>query len=559
MAAKGGMDTKEFVEEKVAYAVDQAHPEKFNPRISISKTVDRIGRAKVEKTFRPFETDDIGRVLDFEQVPDPPPDGPMMHCEVEEKDLGFPSRHFCLRGGFLFYFDLSDVSGTGQSHYITYHGPPMGVIPLDKVKIEFPPGGRRVFREHAHTNARNGYELVILHEPVDESKEGRRPPAFVVAESLGNREKWATALRARAKMDQPTTMRPVAYTGDSSLFTKPQELLKESKDSKAESREAATAVAVQTPSGKEKKAKGRSSRRLNTVSGKKDKEGGVAEDSVIQEALQEFGKNNFLEKNWIDSYFETHNDFDAPARCREMEQWQQAIKSGLKSAVLEQYEYFVEASGEMTTMGREVILLKTLVETQVEITKNMKEIDFASAVFKPVDDSGSHHDGDMFDQPSRMRKGRRMINASSDHGDDQSDASSVSSYVEKGGKGHVATEGATKPKYRDPTRKDGAIELPDWFEDASEEIMACVKESRYTDATNHWAKSKEEIAEILQRVSGALVDLAASAYCGFRRLICFFPSFTARATNRRSPNKEAVYSSTNFEEESGGVGRNDQR
>ena len=507
MAANGGVDTKEFVEEKVAYAVDQAHPEKFNPRISISKTVDRIGRAKVEKTFRPFETDDIARVLDFEQVPDPPPDGPMMHCEMEEKDLAFPSRHFCLRGGFLFYFDLSDVSGTGQSHYITYHGPPMGVIPIDKVKIEFPPGGRRVFREHAHTNARNGYELVILHEPVDESKEGRRPPAFVVAESLGNREKWASALRARAKMEQPTTMRAVAYTGDSSLFTKPQELLQESKDNKAESREVATAVEVQTPAGKEKKAKGRSNRRTNNMPGKKDKEGGDAEDNVIQEALQEFGKNNFLEKNWIDSYFETHNDFDAPARCRQMEQWQQAIKSGLKSAVLEQYEYFVEASGEMTTMGREVILLKTLVETQVETIKEMKEIDFASAVFKPVDDSGSHNDGDLFDQPSRMRKGRRMINTSSDHGDDQSDASSVSSYGEKRGKGWAPAEGATKPKFRDPTRKDGVIELPDWFEDASEEIMACVKESRYTNATDHWAKSKDEIAEILHRVSGALLIL----------------------------------------------------
>lgn len=506
---KGGVDAKEFVEEKVAYVVDQAHPDKFNPRISISKTVDRIGRAKVEKTFRPFETDDIARVLDFEQVPDPPPDGPMMHCEVEEMDLAFPSRHFCLRGGFLFYFDLSDASGTGQSHYITYHGPPMGVIPLDKVKIEFPPGGRRVFREHAHTNARNGYELVILHEPDDETKEGRRPPAFVVAESLGNREKWASALRARAKMDQTTTMRAVAYTGDSSLFTKPQELLKEANDNKAQSREEATSVAVQTPAGKEKKAKGRSNRRTSTT-GKKDKEGGDGDDNVIQEALQEFGKNNFLEKNWIDSYFETHNDFDAPARCRQMEQWQQAIKSGLKSAVLEQYEYFVEASGEMTTMGREVILLKTLVETQVETIKEMKEIDFASAVFKPMDDSGSYHEGDMFDQPTRMRKGRRMINASSDHGDDQSDASSVSSYGEKGGKGWAAAQGTTnKPKFRDPTKKDGAIELPDWFEDASEEIMAFVKESRYTDATNHWAKSKDEISEILLRVSGALLtDLA---------------------------------------------------
>jgi hypothetical protein len=94
-----------------------------------------------------------------------------MHCENE---MEFPSRHFSLRGGFLFYFDLGDVSGTGQSHYVTYHGPPIGVIPLNSVRVQFPPGGRRVFREHAQTNARTGYELAILHEPKDDSTPRRK-------------------------------------------------------------------------------------------------------------------------------------------------------------------------------------------------------------------------------------------------------------------------------------------------------------------------------------------------------------------------------------------------
>ena len=44
-----------------------------------------------------------------------------------------------------------------------------GVIPLDKVRIEFPPGGRRVFREHAQSEARTGYELAILHTSEDDS------------------------------------------------------------------------------------------------------------------------------------------------------------------------------------------------------------------------------------------------------------------------------------------------------------------------------------------------------------------------------------------------------
>jgi hypothetical protein len=505
-----GFGDKEFVEERVAYILDPTLPDKFNPRISISKTVDRIGRAKVEKKFRPFETDDIARVLDFEQVPDPPPDGPMMNCEVTEDGLTFPNRHFCLRGGFLFYFDLSDVSGTGQSHYITYHGPPDGVIPLDKVTIEFPPGGRRVFREHAHTNARSGYELVILHNADDGN--ANRPPAFVVAESLGLREKWAHALRARAAMDEPTVLRAAVYKAD--LFsTKPDQ---SSDDNESEGvgvsvgmPAAAAAAAAVNPDEKSKKSiKTRTSSKRS--SSNKDAMDGDGEGDVVQQALQEFGKNNFSEKAWIDNYFETHNDFDAPARCRTMEQWQLAIKKGLKNAVLEQYAYFVEASLEMTTMGREVIALKTLVETQVETIKEMKEIDFSSAVFDTMDDDGS---GDEIFEPSRIRKGRRRRNSGSQL-DDQSDVSSVSSFG-GGPEGHNGDgTPVSKPKFRDPVSNEGAIEIPSWFEeDVSEEISAYVKECRYTDATDLWAKAKQEVTEIMALVSWIVVSAKPCFVC----------------------------------------------
>ena len=503
--SSNGLDSsKEFVEEKVAFIVDSANPERFIPRISISKTVDRIGRAKVEKTFRPFETDDINRVLDFEQVPDPPPDGPMMHCETDRDSVDFPNRHFCLRGGFLFYFDLSDVSGTGQSHYVTYHGPPIGVIPLDKVRIDFPPGGRRVFREHAHTNARNGYELVIEHVPDEDKMETRRPPAFVVADSLGMREKWAAALRARSTSDQPTTLRAVLYKGDENVFTKPQDILKaKTEAAKAKAAEREESAAVTNQSGKDKKSsKGsRAGKRTSMAGGKKDKDSGDVEDNMIQEALQEFGKNNFIEKAWIDNYFETHNDFDAPAKLKQMEQWQDAIKKGLKTAVLEQYEYFVEASGEMTRMGREVVALKTLVETQVETIKEMKEIDFSGGILDPAEDGGSDGE-DMFDQPGKLGKGRKLRqNSAANFGDDNSDVSSVSSMGDASGRKDRTNTAPIKQKFRDPGSKDGEIELPDWFDDAGEEIMAFVKESRYTDATDHWAKAKQEIADIMQQVS----------------------------------------------------------
>jgi hypothetical protein len=225
--SSNGLEGKEFVEERVAFVLDAKHPEQYTPRISVSKTMDRgIGRAKVDKTFRPFETEDIHRVLDFEDVPDPPPDGPLMHGEQDATGLTFPKRHACLRGGFLFYFDLADVSGTGQSHYVSYHGPPIGVMPLDKVKIELPPGGRRVFREHAQSDARTGYELALVHAD--------RPAAFVAAESLGQRDKWAAAIKARATVDSHTSLRAVAFGQDASFATKPAEILKEKEKKKKE-------------------------------------------------------------------------------------------------------------------------------------------------------------------------------------------------------------------------------------------------------------------------------------------------------------------------------------
>ena len=341
------MSGNEFVEERVAFTTDAKVPDKFVPRISVSKTLDRGGRAKVEKSFRPFETTDMTRILDYENVPDPPPDGPMMHCENE---MEFPSRHFSLRGGFLFFFDLGDVSGTGQSHYVTYHGPPIGVIPLNSVRVEFPPGGRRVFREHAQTNARTGYELAILHDPKDDSTPRRKyhkcavvlflpeqipefsfsptAPAFVVAESLGQREKWAGAIRARAEIDDHTKLRAISSFSQD-VLTKPAELLKQKEDRKKEA-----AAAMESAAGhKEGKKSNRKGKRGTTGGAGKDGKG-AGEETLVQEALHEFGKSNFVEKAWIDNYFETHSEMDAASRCKLMEKQQQAIKHGLKSAVL---------------------------------------------------------------------------------------------------------------------------------------------------------------------------------------------------------------------------------
>lgn len=490
-----GLD-KEFVEERVAYLIDNANVDRFIPRISVMKTIDRVGRAKVDKSFRPFSTEDISRVLDFENVPDPPPDGPVMHGEGDLNDMKFPKRHICLRGGYLFYFDLNDVSGTGQSHYVHYHGPPIGVVPLDKVKIEFPPGGRRVFRQHAQSDARTGYELAILHVSNDETT--ARPPAFIAAESLALRDKWANAINARAEVDAPTTLRAQIFGQEGNFAMKPAEILKEKESKNKEMQDRPE------PGGKrENRRKGR---RSSAVPGKEGMDG---DDNLIGDALQEFGKNNFQEKAWIDNYFETHNDIDADQKGRHLEQWQDAIKKGLKNAVLEQYEYFVEASAEMTKMGKEVLELKALVETQVETIKEMKEIDFFSILVDPSDGNGSRGDG-MNDR----RKARRRSTNGDLGTDDDSDVSSVSSYgaAENGG----GAGNSNEARYRDPESKDGAIEVPEYLEGAAEEITAFAKESRYTDATDTWCKTKDDVGDIMRQVCiRAVNDPLSTLYVGF--------------------------------------------
>ena len=491
MSAVGG---KEFVEERVAFTADTKKKDRFLPRISVSKTtgIGRAGgRGTVEKSFRPFETEDVSRVLDFENVADPPPDGPMMHCENE---TDFPSRHFALRGGFLLYFGLGDVSGTGRSHYVTYHGPPKGVIPLDKVKVEVPPGGRRVFREHAQTNARTGYELAILHK--DSNVERPRPPAFVVAESMAQREKWAKAIQARAEIEGYTKLRAVSTFApqDPSLLTKPADLLQqriiEKKRASASNKYAGSARTA-------KDGKHKSTRKGKRGPGRKDKnKGDGSEDITIQEVLKEFGKNSFSENSWIDSYFETHNEIDSASRCRLMEKQQDAIKRGLKGAVLEQYEYFVEASGEMTKMGREVVDLKTLVETQVETIKEMKEIDFSGAILDPAEDDNASDGGDLF-QDNRRKSSRRKKNRQYS-GDEDSDMSSVSS--EDDSLRNRNSGLSSSALGRAMILEKVTIEIPPHLEEVAEEILAYVKESRYSDATDLWAKTKQEVSEIMQQV-----------------------------------------------------------
>ena len=218
--------------------------------------------------------------------------------------------------------------------------------------------------------------------------------------------------------------------------------------------------------------------------------------------LKEFGKSSFSDNNWIDNYFETHNEIDSASRCRLMEKQQEAIKRGLKGAVLEQYEYFVEASGEMTKMGREVVDLKTLNETLVQTIKEMKEIDFSGAILDPEEDENASDGGDLF-QDDRRKNRRRKTNRQNG-GDDDSDVSSVSTEGDDSMRNSRNTGLSSSAFGRVPVLEKITIEIPPRLEEVAEEILAYVKESRYSDATDLWAKTKQEVNEIMQQVRNDL-------------------------------------------------------
>ena len=147
----GSIRVSSSEEERVVFAADESNPERFFPLIASNES------------DREFVADDMPRVMDFEGVSAAPSDGNLLLCEdTGSHEIKFVSYHFCLRGMYLFYFDKEDVEEK-KGPFPTYLNPPLGVIPLEQTAVEFPPGGRRVFREHAHTDARTGYELLIFN------------------------------------------------------------------------------------------------------------------------------------------------------------------------------------------------------------------------------------------------------------------------------------------------------------------------------------------------------------------------------------------------------------
>ena len=486
------------MEEHVIYHVNPDNEDRFVPQVAS------------EDITREFEPEDITRVLDWEGVSDAPPDGKLIFWAGAEAEVNeFPSYHFCLRGGFLFYFEPDDVDQE-SGPYAIFLNPPAGIVPLENVIVEFPPGGRRIFREHAHTNARSGYEMVILHVSEDDDGEELRPPCFLITDSMGQREKWANALRERAKISKDTCLRAGYKGGVSAKQAANQKTAgydddesdQNSADQTEFNNQKASASAAATAAPEKDKKSSRRAKDAKTKSIERQVMD-VKDDAKLAAAVVEFGAAEFDEKAWMENFFQVHNDFDAPVKCSQMEQWQSDMKKSLKGAVLEQYEYFVQASGEMTTMGREVASLRNLIKTQVETIREMKEVNFSGALdYKFIEKMEAGVSEDDLEQPPRLDQ----INGhESDHDLSKKEAddifSDVSSFLSsrRGAESNDAMNVSTDEAAGEAEEDAPPIEIPEWLDDVAEEIAAVAREGRYNEAIDIHIKAKAEVADLIDK------------------------------------------------------------
>ena len=86
-------------------------------------------------------------------------------------------------------------------------------------------------------------------------------------------------------------------------------------------------------------------------------------------------------------------------------------------------------------------------------------------------------------------------------------------------------------KFRDADAKEGAIEIPEFLDDSPNEILAYVRETRYTDATDLWAKAKLEVIGLLHLVRFLYTIFIMNPICRVMDTSClafilpFFSSF----------------------------------
>jgi hypothetical protein len=520
----GGGSGSHYEAEAVSFETDPDRPNRFHAIISITK-------ASGVASKRRFEATDMTRILEFEEIIS---GGGAVNVRDDTIRVGdyegdgtlqisFPTYFMTMRGGYIFCFDEKDIEKGSDGRYTTYEAPPVLVIPLDGVQVNFPPGGRRVFREHANTDAQSGYELIVQHN--------ERPPAFLVADSLTKRNKLGEAIKARANVVKPTALR-AGYSAAVAAATAASEdplsrSNREERKRELESRNnnnkdtmmggSGGGGGPQPPSqqqngrrdstggaaGSNNAANNSANKNAATASNAKSGGGGggnkktildVSDDADLAAAIVEFGVTGFDEKDWTNIYFQSHPESKAVQTIEQMDHWLTNMKKSLKGAVLEQYEYFVQASGEMTTMGREVSSLKARIEAQVDTLREMKSIDFHR-----VND-------DVSDRDEIMGRGLSGDEKSVNSNDSEPPANYADDLGQmmnrhRGMNGTSAANGLL-----DNDKGDGAadhespkMEVPEWLEDVDEEILATIRECRYNSAIDLYLKAVAEVNDLIEK------------------------------------------------------------
>ena len=122
-------------------------------------------------------------------------------------------------------------------------------------------------------------------------------------------------------------------------------------------------------------------------------------------------------------------------------------------------------------------------------------------------------------------------------GDDDSDMSSVSSEGDESLRNGRNSGLSSAAFGRASILEKITIEVQPYLEEVVEEILAYVKESRYSDATDLWAKTKQEVNDIMQQVCESRASLSFWIFQMSRPkpdiLICIFHHCHSRRRRRR--------------------------
>lgn len=521
--------------EQVSHILDPSaasHIPLFLPHIGLTNNnnnnnVEDANNNNNNNNSRPFQsTNDIDRVMDYPNMPDPPAPCLVMHCEapgsgidnnteeeVYDGGLSFPKRMAKLSGGYIFLSKPKDNNKAAEN-LPSGAGEKIVCIPLKRCSVNFPPGGRRVFREHAHTGARKGYEMGIQIK-----FNGEDMTCYIVLDSLGQRETWAGAIRIRCDVgNKLTILRPGGIAGS--------RLISAADDAYDVQQPATSAAAaggmMQGGVGgvnntMRRGNMGKSQRNWGLPGNYKGAQKGPVSsgNADLDAAIEQFGVHGFKEDKWVHEFLRKHSVGQLPGECEQLEKWMDVIKNGLRGAVLEQYEYFVEASREMSTMGREVAWIRQLVERQQETLMSMRNIDFGAG-FDEVDDGAveDEYGYDMENDVLLDGMGNDLYDdaASSDSSSSDEDSNLPNARTpmrqnlrmkrlsrKKGGNNAPLApvdESDTPPT---TTSESSHVEIAPWISDVTEEVTAFIKESRYSDATDLILKARTEIADLLAK------------------------------------------------------------